>query len=81
MPEQTSYRGPVTIHFKETIPDMAKAIPHAEIVNNQTLTIPYAQITPRIRSIDLTVNGDKHTFTEKTVQKVIGPNEQIIFGE
>lgn len=81
MEEQQSYRGPATIHFKERIPDMAKAIPQAEILSEKILQIPYAQITPRIRSIDFTVNGDQHTFTEKTVQKVIGPNTQVIFGE
>lgn len=75
-----NYLGPATIHFKQEIPEKAKAIPRVEIIDEKTLHIPYANTVSRVRSIDFIVNGITHTLSEKTVQKVLGPKNEIIFG-
>lgn len=75
-----NYLGSVTILFKGKIPDIAKAIPRVEILSDNTVYIPYASTTPRIRSIDFTINGNTHSLSEKTVQKVTTSKNEIIFG-
>ncbi len=82
MSSEKKFLGQITLHFKNEIPESAKAIPHAEIdTENKKVSIPFAYVTPRPQSVDITVNGDSYRFTLRTVQKVIGGKDQIIFGK
>ena len=74
------YLGAATFHFKGEIPEMFKAIPTVEIIGPKSVFIPYTSITPRVKTIDLTVHGTTHNFSRRTVEKVVGAKDQVIFG-